>query len=64
MMSIQRKSQCISDMEDHGLVDMREFGFLVTRTAALETQIATMNESLSKVTTLLNDLARGQALGH
>ena len=48
-----------SNMEDHGLVDMQEFGFLVTRTTALETQIATMNESLSKVTTLLNELVRG-----
>ena len=51
------------DLDDHGLVDQQEFNFLVTRTAVLEKQLKQVNENLSKVTNLLNDLVRGQAMG-
>ena len=44
------------DLDDHGLVDTQEFNFLITRTTVLENQIKQVNENLTKVTNLLNDL--------
>ena len=40
-------------MADHGFVDMVEFGFLVSRTAALEKNLNALNENVTKMTDLL-----------
>ena len=52
-----------NEVGDHGFVDMVEFGFLVTRTAALGKNLANLNESMTKVTDLLNRLVCQQAMG-
>ena len=50
-------------IEDHGFINMQEFGFLVTRMVDLEKQVATINESLSTTNNLLNQLVCSHTLG-
>ena len=51
------------DVDDEGFADMHDLAPLVTRIAELETQFTTMNESLSTMSTLMNQIIRSQALG-
>ena len=48
---------------DHGFVDMVEFGFLVSRTSALEKNLSALNENVTKMTDLLQQLVCQQASG-
>ena len=50
-------------MTDHGFVDMVEFGFLVSRTSALEKNLYALNENVTKMTDLLQQLVHQQASG-
>ena len=46
------------EVADHGFVDMVEFGFLVSRTSALEKNLSALNENVTKMTDLLQQLVR------
>ena len=52
------------EMADHGFVDMVEFGFLVSRTSALEKNLCALNKNVTKMTDdLLQQLVHQQASG-
>ena len=48
---------------DHGFVDMVEFRFLVSRTSALEKNLCALNENVTKMNDLLQQLVHQQASG-
>ena len=51
------------ELTDHGFVDMVEFGFLVSRTSTLEKNFSALNENVTKMTDLLQQLVCQQASG-
>ena len=56
------KDEGANEHEYFDFVDMNEFQFLVTHTAALEEQVKGMNANLTQVTTLLQELVHNQNL--